>query len=152
MSKIDPYHDSDKLGWKQITFDQPDMSYEFNTLCFWRTDKGLVFTAQDSGCSCPSPFEDYNGDTAVEIEQKLERVGSFEQAQRTIDAWNKDYNNKPYLNSAEIRSELEQLESWFNDPHLTQQEEDEVKSLACREDKHEDCIWSGQMCGCACHK
>lgn len=33
--------------------------YEFDTRCVWRhTETGRLYTARDSGCSCPSPFED----------------------------------------------------------------------------------------------
>lgn len=110
---MNPHYDYKELGWKMVTFDQPDMYYEFNTLCFWKTPKGLVFTAEDSGCSCPNPFEYFDGKTAIEIEQKLERVGSLEQAKRTFDAWNKDYNDRPYLNPTEIEQEMRILEGWF---------------------------------------
>lgn len=111
---MNPHYDSDKLGWEVITFDQPDMSYEFNTLCFWKTKEGLVFSAQSSGCSCPTPFEEYEGKTAVDIEQKLERVGSYEQAVRIIDGWNEDYNKRPYLSESQMDTDKRQLRSWFN--------------------------------------
>ena len=89
---INPYYGTDALAsWEMLSFDEPNLSYEFNTLCFWKTPNG-VFTAQDSGCSCPTPFEDYCGNTPAEIEQKLERVGSIEQGERVFDAWNKNYD------------------------------------------------------------
>jgi len=37
-----------------------DRSYCFDTLVVWRDTEGRVFAARDSGCSCPSPFENYN--------------------------------------------------------------------------------------------
>jgi hypothetical protein len=45
-----------------ITFDalQEDLSYEFNIIWIARhVDSGELFWAHDSGCSCPTPFEDY---------------------------------------------------------------------------------------------
>ena len=36
-------------------------SYEFDTRVVWRHESGIVVTARDSGCSCPTPFEDYEG-------------------------------------------------------------------------------------------
>ena len=39
--------------------DEPDMSYEYHTLVVWEKAQRL-FWAEDSGCSCPTPFEDYN--------------------------------------------------------------------------------------------
>lgn len=35
-------------------------SYQFNIRVVWREiATGKLYTARDSGCSCPSPFEDY---------------------------------------------------------------------------------------------
>ena len=35
-------------------------SYEFDYRTVWKhTITGKVYTARDSGCSCPSPFQDY---------------------------------------------------------------------------------------------
>lgn len=111
--RINPYYNSEKLGWSRIEFDQPDMSYEYNTICFWRTKDGLIFTAEDSGCSCPTPFEKYEGVDEKEIIQKLERVGSYEQAIQTIDAWNVGFDKKPY---GAFLDEKRQLKAWFKEP------------------------------------
>lgn len=46
-----------------ITFDElheDDLSYEFNIIWIARhVDSGELFWAHDSGCSCPTPFENY---------------------------------------------------------------------------------------------
>lgn len=40
--------------------EEPNMDYEFHILGVWRDPKsGKMFWAEDSGCSCPVPFEDY---------------------------------------------------------------------------------------------
>jgi hypothetical protein len=83
-----PYYAPEKFNLEMISFDEPGLSYEFNTLCFWSNDQGMVYSAQDSGCSCPTPFEDYEGETQNEVLQLLERVGSPEQAGQIFDAWN----------------------------------------------------------------
>lgn len=101
--KINPYYDPEKLNLELISFDEPDMSWEYNTLCFWKAKNGLVYSASDSGCSCPTPFEDYDGETEKEVVQKLERVGSLAQAEQIFDSWNKDYNGKPHISSSEKR-------------------------------------------------
>lgn len=36
----------------------PWACYSFDDLCVWKHEDGRVFWATDSGCSCPSPFED----------------------------------------------------------------------------------------------
>lgn len=40
--------------------DETDLSYEFNMLVVWeRKADGALFYGEDSGCSCPSPFESF---------------------------------------------------------------------------------------------
>ena len=34
--------------------------YEFDTRVVWKDKGGKLFTARDSGCSCPTPFDSYN--------------------------------------------------------------------------------------------
>jgi hypothetical protein len=41
------------------SLDEPGMSYEFHTLCVWQHTSGKLYWAEDSGCSCPTPFENY---------------------------------------------------------------------------------------------
>lgn len=102
---MNPYFDSEKLGWKTVSFHEPDLSYEYNTLCFWVTKDGLVYSASDSGCSCPTPFEGYEGNSELEITKQLERVGSYDQALAIFNSWNKDYDNKPFLSKDEFFNE-----------------------------------------------
>lgn len=107
---MNPHYDYKELGLEMLTYDQPDMSYEFNTLCFWSTDDGRVYSASDSGCSCPTPFEDYEGNTLDEVLQNLERIGSVSQGESVFDAWNKDYDNRSYL----AMSERQELSVWLS--------------------------------------
>lgn len=54
------YDDPGKYGLAQVgELWEPDMSYEFNMLVVWKHADGRVFYAEDRGCSCPSPFENY---------------------------------------------------------------------------------------------
>lgn len=34
--------------------------WDFDIYALFRNDDGMYFMAHDSGCSCPSPFEDYH--------------------------------------------------------------------------------------------
>lgn len=90
---MNPYYNPEKCGFvDSYYFDEPDLSYEYNTLCFWVTAEGHVYTAEDSGCSCPTPFEDrYDRPSAEEVIQTLERVGSIDQGLASFDSWNKSY-------------------------------------------------------------
>jgi hypothetical protein len=42
------------------SFDWDNESYEFNCTQVWKERRGRYFVASDSGCSCPTPFEDIN--------------------------------------------------------------------------------------------
>ena len=53
-----PYYNPEKRGLTIVAEgDDPDASYSFDMFVVW-TDGESLFYAQDSGCSCPSPFED----------------------------------------------------------------------------------------------
>lgn len=39
-------------------WDYSDKCYQFDKRIVWRNQAGELLTARDSGCSCPSPFED----------------------------------------------------------------------------------------------
>lgn len=56
----DLYNQPEKFGLTQIgCLDDPEASYSFDYLIVWKHEDGRVFYAEDSGCSCPSPFEDF---------------------------------------------------------------------------------------------
>lgn len=92
---MNPYYDAAKLGLEMLSFEDPEASYDFDTICFWATSEGRVYTAHDSGCSCPEPFEGFKGESQKDVIQLLECVGSVAQAETSFDTWNKDYENKP---------------------------------------------------------
>jgi hypothetical protein len=104
IQSINPYYSPELLELDMISFDQPDLSYEYNTLCFWATKDGRVFYATDSGCSCPTPFEDYEGQTTDQVIQILERVGSVEQAEKIFNSWNEGYGDGEFLTASDRRA------------------------------------------------
>lgn len=54
----------------ELELAEPD--YSFDILMVWRHEDGTLYWAQDSGCSCPSPFEDY---TSLD---KLEQLSKYD--------------------------------------------------------------------------
>lgn len=60
MSNI--YYNPEDFGLEVVAeIEYSSGSYEFDTRVVWKEKKGRKkFTARDSGCSCPTPFEDYN--------------------------------------------------------------------------------------------
>ena len=56
----DVYYDPEKFGLTKIAeLDYTMHAYSFNLYIVWQHEDGRIFAASDSGCSCPSPFEDY---------------------------------------------------------------------------------------------
>ncbi len=108
-----PSYDSDKLGLDRISFDRSSGSYEFDTIIFWATNDGRIFTARDSGCSCPVPFEDYNGTSLDDVLSKLERLGSVEQAEAAFDSWNKNDGYNTHFGADTRREVTEWVKARF---------------------------------------
>ena len=56
----DVYSSPQKLGLDYIgDVEWDDEPYQFNMTAVWRDPQtGQIYWADDSGCSCPSPFED----------------------------------------------------------------------------------------------
>jgi len=88
MERTNPYYNPEKFGLTTLSFDEPNMCYEYNIMCFWLTSNGQIYYKSDSGCSCPTPFELYEGTTQDEVLQKLDRIGSVEQAEAVFESWN----------------------------------------------------------------
>lgn len=98
------YYDPASAGLEMISFEDADLSYEFDILAFWATQDGVVYSASDSGCSCPTPFED-----CTSLEQ-LERIGSVEQAEAIFESWN-GYGSRKKVDSGEKRNLSEWIKS-----------------------------------------
>lgn len=56
----DVYYNPDKFGLTiigEVEWSEP--CYSFDTTVVWKHEDGTFYWASDSGCSCPTPFEDY---------------------------------------------------------------------------------------------
>lgn len=55
-----PFYNPEKCGLEIVeTTEEPNMSYEFHYVVLWKDiASGKLYWSEDSGCSCPSPFED----------------------------------------------------------------------------------------------
>jgi hypothetical protein len=68
------YSDPEDFGVRQIAqFDLSDGCYQFDYVVLWQslTTPEAIYLGKDSGCSCPSPFEDIHGLDGV---NELERI------------------------------------------------------------------------------
>lgn len=77
--ETNPYYHPEVHGLTIVGSVDCDGDYGFDMFVVW-TDGKALYWGQDSGCSCPSPFEDANtlGDLCS---------GSRKECLRAIDAW-----------------------------------------------------------------
>ena len=59
-------------------------SYQFNKIYVWKRQDGKVFYGQDSGCSCPTPFEDFHSYSDM-IEVTKESLNTLRDILRNSD-------------------------------------------------------------------
>lgn len=55
-----PYYNPEKLGLEIVYCVDTAGDYEFSMLVIWKDAEARLYYATDSGCSCPSPFEDFH--------------------------------------------------------------------------------------------
>lgn len=63
-----PYYSPESFDLELLdTLEEAGLDYSFHMLCAWREKAtGDLVWAEDSGCSCPAPFEDYPTTRAFE--------------------------------------------------------------------------------------
>ena len=76
----DVYYNPEEFGLKQLLHIDVGGSYEFDMFTVWYDENGKLYWAADSGCSCPSPYEDY---TSLD---KLD-TGTRRDAIEALNAW-----------------------------------------------------------------
>lgn len=95
-STPNPYYDPAEAGLVKVAeVDLSEPFYSFDLLVVWADADGL-YLGTDSGCSCPSPFENYNGKQdmtgPLTVDQALEEASSIKAASYEptydLEAWN----------------------------------------------------------------
>ena len=109
MQKYNPYYSPEKLGMDLISFDEPGMSYEYNTFLFVRTPDGRIFSASDAGCSCPTPFEANEAATWEDCILTMSQIENEVDAECQLRTWGKNWNGKSFLDDSDFRN----LKNWF---------------------------------------
>lgn len=62
------YYSPEKFGLTLV--DEIELSsgdYEFDIVAVWKDSSGKLYTARSSGCSCPTPFEEFDSIEDLEI-------------------------------------------------------------------------------------
>src|SRR3546814_4515199 len=82
-----------------------NLSYEFNEVkVFQHKFHGGLLIAQDSGCSCPSPFENAVVDEGKFL-NSLADFDAFVAEHEQIDTvWNEDYTQRSEEHTSELQS------------------------------------------------
>ena len=83
----DPYYNPEKFDLEIVECFEEEPDYSFDMFVIWRHKDGTIYVAQDSGCSCPSPFENFGS---------LEDLTKFSDSKSLIeefDSWNRGYGN-----------------------------------------------------------
>ncbi|MCI0562510.1 MAG: hypothetical protein MN733_28830 [Nitrososphaera sp.] len=83
-----PYYEPTECGLVKLEeIEYSDRCYQFDTRVVWRdVETGELYTARDSGCSCPCPFETYDSLASLE---KLD----FDSLEREVNTDGKENNN-----------------------------------------------------------
>lgn len=90
MSNV--YYHPEQFGLEQFgLIDGEPGSYEFDYLVVWRElSTGRLWWAADSGCSCPSPFEEYTFPSRGEY--RLKRVNTARGFAIQVARWMREYS------------------------------------------------------------
>jgi len=85
MYETNPYYNPNELGLKILhTHDFSDGNYCFDFRVVWlHEETRRLYTARDSGCSCPSPFENYNKVDDLEVADFVELIDEAREQQKS---------------------------------------------------------------------
>lgn len=76
------YYYPDKWGLAPLGELGARLGYDFDIFAVWKDDHGNVYYAHDSGCSCPTPFEDFN---SLEDLGRVTDEEGWEEFQEAVD-------------------------------------------------------------------
>lgn len=106
------YYDPEHFGLVKVTeFERTEPCYSFDTFVVWYSkDNGDYYWGQDSGCSCPSPFEDFSYNetdsrvvnllAAEDVLNELNCGTFFQVAHAVIDSVGVSYDHDYSVSSA----------------------------------------------------
>jgi hypothetical protein len=78
-NRNNPYYNPEKCGLELVdVLDVPELSWEYDTIILVKDkESGEYFMAHDSGCSCPTPFEEVRGLGDMTHIRSVEEFDSF---------------------------------------------------------------------------
>ena len=121
------YYDPEHFGLVQVTeFERTEPSWSFDTFVVWYSkDNDDYYWGSDSGCSCPSPFEDFSYSetdslvvnllAAEDVLNDLDCGTVYQVAHAIIDSVGMSYDNiYAMVSSGAALNELFKFESNLN--------------------------------------
>ena len=94
MSNV--YYDPEKFGLTTVGEIDAGGGYDFDTFVLWRDNgTGRLWWAEDSGCSCPTPFED------VSFADGMHEIHTAAELHAALQKWCED-SYRPDFTAAEI--------------------------------------------------
>jgi hypothetical protein len=82
------YYNAEGCGFQVVADEDTAGSYEFDQVLVVRATDGTLWAAHDSGCSCPTPFEDVRWPTDWTAVTRVEDLDSV------FEDWSCDDNDK----------------------------------------------------------
>ena len=95
MFEPDVYYNPERFGLTPVgDIEWAGESYQFDITAVWKDKDGTFYWADDTGCSCPSPFEDYtsieklhSGTSHAVAAHITERLASLQEQNFWADGW-----------------------------------------------------------------
>ncbi len=101
-----PYYDPSKFGLELVdSIEWDGESYEFNMTAVWKAKRGEYYLADDSGCSCPAPFE--NIEKLEELDGPHNKAGLESALRYRVKENSADESDDSYYRSGRPRADLE---------------------------------------------
>src|SRR6476469_4897948 len=99
------YYNPERFGLEIVgTIDWAEPDYSFDFTAVWKKSRGEYYLASDSGCSCPSPFEDF---TSVEdLQGPYNKTQLKEALGRLVDENKKTERYSYRISEAELRKNV----------------------------------------------
>ena len=99
------YYNPEKHGLQTVTEADAGGGYDFDKFMVWRDKKDLYYWGDDSGCSCPSPFENIGSLSELGSGTAAEALGALNRW-KTEEAWNKDERVKASTGATDTLRDL----------------------------------------------
>ena len=105
------YYSQEEFGIKQVAFIEIQPDYDFDMVVVWQnTFNNELRWGHDSGCSCPSPFEDIGEWSQLnKLPENLDELKSLIETWKSCRA-SKDYGSMRYPSLEECTEFLREVE------------------------------------------